>query len=895
MSMLRGWAKQIRTLVRKESVEGDLEEEMAFHLEMETLKNLEAGMTPEEARRAARLSFGGIERFKEEVRDARWVRLLEDLGADLRYASRSLLRRPGFTAAAVVTLALGIGGTTTIFGVVDAIFMRYPSGVDRGSEVVQMLVVRDEGNVQTPDGGPGSYPDFVALQRAPAFREVAAYLGPRRLDLGRGAEAEQVRASLVSHGFFSLLGVEPSRGRLFLPEEDGAAGTHPVAVISHGFWRSRMGGDPDVLGRELMLNGEALTIVGVAEPAFAGLSADPVDVWTPLAMAAPLGATFQGETDWRSNRGMAGVSFLGRVAPGVAPEVAASEAEAVLRHDYDAAAELDPTPGVLAISLIPGRGPTRSQAASLSIWLALVAGMVLVIAAANVANLLLAKSTARGRELAVRSSLGAGRGRLLRQHLTESLVLATLGAGAALLVAYWGGALVRQFPVPPTASDINGRVLAFTLAVSVLTGLLFGILPAVRASRVDPSDGLKDSKATTSVGRGRLRRGLIVLQVAMSLVLLVGAGLFVRSLQRVYAIDPGVDVDETMVVSMDLARAGVPAAERPEVFREAAMRALSLSGVSGAAIVHFTPFAGMSMSTGFGVPGRDTAEAAPSAAINLAGPGYFETAGTAIVAGRGFGEQDRGSSEQVVVVNRALAREIAADGDVVGMCLPIGAQVREGGCTRILGVAEDTRQRFLDAVVQPTAFFSWEQDPDRIPWGGPAVLVRLAPGSGVEPEQVRAAVQGLRPDLPYVSVRPLTELVSSEVLPYRLGATLFSLFAALALVLAAVGVYGVLAYFVSERTPEIGIRRSLGAPRRAVLELVVRQGMAPVVLGVALGLAVAFAGSTLLSSLLFGVDARDPLIFGAVATFLVIVSLAATLLPARRATRVDPMVALRHG
>lgn len=894
MGKLRGWSKQLGALVRKESVERDLDEEMAFHLEMETRKNVESGMTEADARRAAVLAFGGRERFKEEVREARWVRLLEDFWSDLRYAGRSLRRRPVFTVAAVATLALGIGGTTTIFGVVDSIFMRYPAGVDGGADVVQLLIQRDAGNIQTPNGGPGSYPDYKALQGARSFSAVGAYFGARSFDLGRGAEAERVRGSLVSHTFFPLLGVEALMGRLFLAEEDEAPGVHPVVVVSYGFWKTRMGAEPDVLGRTLPINGEQLTVIGVAEPAFTGLDAEPVDFWAPLAMAARLGVTFQGEDDWRLNRRMAGLFLLGRMDTGTTVGAAAIDAEAMLRRDVDAAAELDPTPRVIAASLIPGRGPSRSQAANLSLWLALVAAMVLVIAAANVANLLLARSTARVRELAVRSSLGAGRARLLRQHLTESLLLASLGAAAALLVAYWGGALVRQFPVPPTASELSGRVLAFTLVVAVLTGLLFGILPATRASRVDPAAGLKESRTSGSAGRGTLRRGLIVLQVALSLVLLVGAGLFVRSLQQVYSIDPGVDLDKLMVVSMDLDRAGIPETERAEVYREAAERMRSVPGVARTAIVHFPPFAGASMSVPFSVTGRDTVGAVTGTGINMAGPGYFEAAGTRILAGRGFDARDRSSPEAVVVVNEALAREISPDGDVVGTCAAFGRQVREGGCTRIVGVSEDTRRRFLDPEVTPLVHLSWDQQPTAVPWGGPAVIVRVARTYSIEPDVIRGAVQGLRPDLPYVTVEPLSERIQSEVLPYRLGATLFSLFAGLAIVLAAVGVYGVLAYFVTERTPEIGIRRSLGAPRRAVVRLVVRQGMVPVGVGILIGLGVALVGSRLLSSLLFGIHARDPLTFVLVSGFLLTVSLLATILPARRATRLDPMVALRH-
>jgi predicted permease len=519
--------------------------------------------------------------------------------------------------------------------------------------------------------------------------------------------------------------------------------------------------------------------------------------------------------------------------------------------------------------------------------------MVLVIAAANVANLLLACSTARKRELALRSSLGAGRGRLLRQHLTESLLLALSGGIAGLLIAYWGNALVRQFPVPPSAGRLDARILGFALAVSLFTGLLFGLLPALRASRVDPTEGLKEGKSMASRGRGRTRRALIVLQVAMSLVLLVGAGLFVRSLRAVYTIDAGIDVDGLMAVSMDLSRAGIPKAARPEVYREALERLRQVPGVSHAALVQFVPFGGTTMSVPFRVEGRDTAGRMNMAVMNVVRAGYLESAGTRVLAGRGFNVEDA-SGEPVAVVNSILAREIAPGGNAVGHCAAFGSQEEDGGCTRIVGVVEETRGVFLIPQEQPQYYVSWDRKPDAISWGTPALLVRLKGASPGSAEAIRAAVQGLQPDLPYVQVQPLKEKIRNDLLPYRLGATLFSLFALIALMLAAIGVYGVLAYFVTERTPEIGVRRAIGAPRRAVLTLVIRQGMSPVVVGLGIGLAVAFAGSSLIGSLLFGVDARDPLTFAAVAVFLVAVALLATLLPAWRATRVDPMIALRH-
>lgn len=462
-----------------------------------------------------------------------------------------------------------------------------------------------------------------------------------------------------------------------------------------------------------------------------------------------------------------------------------------------------------------------------------------------------------------------------------------------MLIAYWGSAVVRQFPVPPSAGRLDARILGFALAVSLLTGLLVGLLPALRASRVNPAEGLKEGSSMASRRRGEMRRALIALQVAMALVLLVGAGLFVRSLRAVYAIDPGVEIDGLMTVSMDFRRAGVPASTQPEVYRAALERLQRVPGVSRAALVLLVPFGGSEVRVPFRVEGRDTAGRENTAAVNLVSAGYFETAGTSILAGRGFAAEDA-LGEPTAVVSSILAREIAPNGNAVGQCVALWRQVDDGGCTRIVGVVEDARSRFLIPQERPKYYVSWDRGPDAIAWDSPTLLVRWIGDASTGAETLRTAVQGLRPDLPYVQVQPMAERVRSELLPYRLGATLFALFALLALILAAIGVYGVLAYFVVERTPEIGIRRSLGASRRAIVSLVVRQGMAPVVAGLGIGLAIAWAGSSLIGSLLFGVDARDPLTFAAVAVFLLVIALLATLLPARRAMRVDPMIALRH-
>jgi predicted permease len=592
--------------------------------------------------------------------------------------------------------------------------------------------------------------------------------------------------------------------------------------------------------------------------------------------------------DWR--RWSLGVRFVARLAHGVEDSIARLQATEALRRV--AGVEHDPTPEVLTSPIVLAVAQRGGRTVNLSLWLVLVAALVLSIACANVANLLLARGIARRRELAVRLSIGAGPWRVARQILTESAVLAVSGGVAGVIVAYWAMGLMRQFPLPPSAGQIDGRLLAFALGVSLLTGMLFGILPAIRAVQVDPGQALKDSRASGAPRHTRTRRALVIGQIAVSLTLLVGAGLFVRSLQRVNAIRSGVDIDRALIVRVDLQRARYTPVMRQELYESALSRVSNVPGVERAAIIQLEPFHGGTPVALWAKPGESAIQPKPGI-LAVAGPGYFESAGTRLLRGRTLLDTDRRGTEPVAVVNDAMARLIAPAGDALGLCVPIDRQLRRGGCTRIVGVVESERRFYLDDEPQPRVFLAWAQSPNAVPFGTPSLIVRT-PDPARDAAAVRAAVQSARSDLPFVSVEPLAERVRGDVLPFRLGAMLFSLFGVLALALTAVGLYGVLAYFVTERAPEIGIRRSFGAPMRSVVTLVVRQGMLPVGVGLVLGLAAAVAGTRYLASLLFGVEPRDAVSFVGACAFLVAVALLATLLPALRAARIDPLTALRH-
>jgi predicted permease len=713
------------------------------------------------------------------------------------------------------------------------------------------------------------------------------------MDLDRGERAERIQGSAVSGNYFSLLGVRPAVGRFFRAEEDRAVGTHPVAVISEGFWRRHFGADRSALGKPLLLNGQGVTIIGVAERSFTGTEPTPVDVWVPAAMAGPLGLMAGGAEDWRNNAWMVAVGVLGRLAPGADPARVQADAAATLRREAAATPSLDQTPGVVLGSLIPARGPHRSPAASLSLWLLAMAAIVLVIASANVANLLLARAATRRREIAVRVSLGAGRARVVRHHLLESLLLALGGGAAGLLLAFLGSALIRRFPLPATAGETNLRVVAFTFAVAALSGTLFGLVPAIRSLRASPADELRDRQAGGCPERGRMRRTLVTIQVALSLVLLVGAGLFIRSVGTVSRIDPGVAYDRLLVVSADFQRTGRPAGEQAAFYEGAMERVRKLPGVRGAAMTHFSPFSGVAYGTGLKIPGRVLPKES-TAMLNYVGSGYFAVAGTPILRGRAITDEDRKGSAPVAVVNESMAKVMELAGSrVVGECVVLDSREAPDRCTRVVGVAMNQRARFLSGDVQPTVILAQAQTPEPLSWGGPALLVRTNGEPGKWTASIRSALQGLSPDLPYVAVQPVAERIRSELLPFQLGATLFSLFGVLALLLAAIGLAGVLSYYVGERTGELGIRRALGALDRDITRMVVRQGLVPVGAGLLLGVAAAWAGARLLEAHLYRVSAREPAVFGAAVFFLLAAAVAASYLPARRATSVDPAAALR--
>jgi putative ABC transport system permease protein len=820
---------------------------------------------------------------------------MNSLMQDLRYGARMLMKHPGFTLIAVLTLALGIGANTAIFSFVNALLLRPPGGVAEPERLVQI------GRQSVTRGGfsDSSYPDYLDYrEQNTTLSGLALRAAGKAFHLSTGQEAERVDGELVSGNFFDVLGVKPALGRLIAPADAQVEGASPVAVISYRLWQRRFGGDPRIVGESIQLNARSYVVIGVADEQFNGIKiGEPVDIWVPITMwreADPIMASYK--VDFLRHRGAQWLELLGRLKPGVTLEQARAEFAVIGERLAQAHPQIYTN---IRARLEPGLGvdpESRAEMRSFTTIPFAAVGVVLLIACANVAGLLLARNDGRRREISVRLALGASRPRIVRQLLIEGLMLALAGGALGLLFSTWLTAGVHRL-LPDSYRfmsfkldlGMDWRIFSFSLSIAVVTGLLCALLPALRASKQDLTSALKDGRlAGARGGRVGVRSALVVTQVALSLVLLVAAGLCVRTLRNARAIDTGYEVDRVLTARLNLGRQNYDQARGQNFYQQLIDRTRALPGVSAVSLARNLPLNDSYYGTRIFPEGGDGRGVQIN--FNYISPRYLETLNIPLRLGRDFFERDNERSPGVAIINETLARSVWPNQNPVGKRF---TWVRPDGSkpvTEVIGVTRDTKGRNL---FEPTGVFMYL--PLMQNYQQEAILhLRTT----IEPERLAAAVQrevsALDRNLPLYDIKPLRDHLTATLTPQRLLALLISGFGLLALLLASVGLYGVLAYTVTQRTPELGIRLALGAQRRDVLRLIVAQGVKLALIGVSLGLIASFALTRLLKNLLFGVSATDPLTFIITTLLLIMVALLAALVPARRATKVDPMIALRY-
>jgi putative ABC transport system permease protein len=814
--------------------------------------------------------------------------MLETAWQDVRYGLRLLRRSPLFTATAVLSLTIGIGANTTIFSVASAIMLRPLPGLVEPGRLVDIGRTQDGGGrIDT-----SSYPNYRDVrERATLLQDVYAYrIEPAPISLGDATDAERIYGAPVSGNYFRALGTTPVRGRFFTDADDRLGGA-PVAVISYELWQRRFGAG-DVAGRTVLFNSKPVTIVGVTPPGFQGTTMMRADAWVPLELAGTVSPRFA-DSMFRS-RASVWLMMGARLKPGAT----VAQADAELRTIGEALERQYPREnrgkGLRAFTsaLIPGRIDT--VAGFLAVLLGIVS-LVLCAACVNLAGMMLARAASRGREIAVRLAIGANRARLVRQLITETAVLFAAGCAAGLLLTKWLTALllavIPALPVPVGVDmPIDWRVALFAIAVSLVAAVLSGLAPALQASRPDLVPALKTDAAARG-GRLRLRNAFIVAQVMVSLVLVIAGGLFARALARAASIDPGFDQTNVDVVTLDLGLSGYQQAEALAFAHRVLDRTRSLPGVQAASFGADLPLDGGRM--GFGglrAPGRQTSSGRETfgADWNTVSPDHFKTLGIRLISGRDFTRADSATSPRVIIVNETMARSVWNTIDVLGRQLQSEVGPKDALVTMtVVGVAPDTQLIELGGKVEPYVYVPLTQ----VYTSRVSLLVKSTSG-GMIP-QLRAQLHDLNPTLPVTTAMPLTQVTAITFVPQRMAAAVAGSLGVVVLLLAAIGIYGVTSYAVSRRTREIGIRMALGADSGTVMRLVVRQGAILTVIGIAAGLAGGAAGAQVLRSLLFGVSALDPIAFGGAAALFALVSLAASYLPARRAMRVDPMIALR--
>lgn len=892
----------------RELIEREIDAEIEEHLRRRAEQLERRGLSPEEARAEALRRFGSLEEVRERLvraaaRRERRLGLrdrLDALGQDLRSAWRSLRNERGFTAVVVLVMALGIGANGAMFGVLDRLLLRGPEHVRDPDRLARLRATVDVPGTGTYNVDTFGYVTYRLLRdHARSFDGVAAYSYSRasRLTVGSGENAEQVLGAHATWDLFPLLGVTPRLGRFFGPEED-RPGAPPVVVIGYGWWQRHFGGDPEVLDKTITIGGHPHTILGVVPQGFTGVELGQVDVWQPMAPRS-VGIVDDWQTSWQAQW----LHVVGRLAPGVTPRQAGTEATRIFRAGYEG----DEKPFEQArLSADPLWYDERGQAApeiAVSRWLAAVSLLVLVIAMANGAGLLLARTIRRRREIAVRLALGISRGRLARLIVVESLLLAGLAGLLALGLVPLLAEVVRTTllaDVAWTSPPVDGRVVLVVAALTVVTGLLAGLLPALRSGRRDLTTPLHGTGSGGDQRLPRLRTVLAVAQATLSVVLLVGTGLFIRSFAAARTADLGVEPYRVLVAGASWARStGAWSPERmsrnrareQRFYGEALRRVRRLPGVESAAVVVGTPFQ-MRFQVRLRVPGVPDLPRLPGGGpfIQAVSPGYFRTVGLDLLRGRRFAARDRADSEPVAIVSQTMAETLWPGQNPLGRCLMIGND-DDASCSRVVGVVENSNRLALQEEKAMQYYVPLGQERK---FAGSRLLVRPSGDPDALTEPLRRALLPLDPSLLWLDVEPLGANLQPQLRPWRLGAVLMGTFGALALLISSIGLYSLLAHMVAARMREMGIRTALGARRGQVLALVLRYGLGVAGLGLALGLLLSLLAGRAVGPLLFETSPRDPLVYGAVAATILAVALIACLTPGQRAARVDPATVLRE-
>jgi putative ABC transport system permease protein len=894
---------RLRSLLRREVVESEADTELRFHFDQQVEKYLKSGMTREEATRRARLEIGGHEQLKEEIRDARGVHVMETLFQDIRYGLRILGRTPVISCVAILSLALGIGANTAIFSLIDTVMLRMLP-VQKPEELLQVRI-RDPKSPNDEPDSTFSNPLWEELRnRQGVFSGIFAW-SFTQFDLAQGGAVHDVKGLFASGDYFKTLGVRPAAGRL-IGASDDMRGCPPVAVVSYGFWQDHFGGAQGAVGSTLSLDSHVFDVIGVSAPGFFG-----VDVGSEFDVAIPIctAAIFDGARSRLDRGSWWWLNVVGRTKPGLSPKQLKARLSvlspqiftAALPQNYEPKEQQDfvkqwfeTTPAATGVSYL-----RRQFDQPLSILMGVV-GLVLLIACANIASLMLARAAARHKEIAVRKALGASRARLIRQLLTECVLLSTAGALLGVLFARWGTSLLVRFISTGNNQvflnlTFDWRTLSFTAAVAVFTGILFGLLPAFRSTRVSLTSAMKGSQAVDAESRAKFRPGkwIVASQVALSLVLLVASGLFLRSLVKLISLDVGFDRNNVLLVHANLQHAKVAPEQQPAMFEEIESRLRTLPGAVSASRAVMTPVSDFVWNNHLQVdtPNPPTGKNA-LAFFNFISPGYLGTMRTPLLAGRNFNDGDVQTAPLVAIVNETLARRFFPEGDALGKYFRVQPEPgKPAPHIQIVGLAKDAKYESLREDARPTAYFPITQITE--PAEEQVFEVRTATRPSALVPAVQEAVAGVSKTIP-LEFHTLAEQVDDSLVQERLLATLSTFFGGLALLLAMIGLYGAFSYLVAQRQPEFGIRMALGAPRGSILRLVMRDVAIVLAGGLTAGVCLALATVGVLQKMLFGLAPHDTFTFLAAIGVLSAVAVVAGYLPARRAMRVDPTAALRY-